>query len=165
MCFVPRVYRWGFASRIDQVQGLLRPCSIRLRTRQRSRVQRVGYQTTCRRTDKSAFEGLGAKRASINLVVWGSCSYCWPALLECRSAKSNTGTFAANAGLREPSVAVNSGRELRQMRIVFDCRSLQVASAGFVTPQRSCSVPAVTISQSRTDLALRLTLPYCDRPL
>ena len=46
-----------------------------------------------------------------------SCSYSWLAPMECRSAPSNAGSLAANAGLRGPSVAVNSGRKSPRMQV------------------------------------------------
>ena len=42
-----------------------------------------------------------------------SRSYCWFALIECRSARLNVGSFAVISGLRWSLVAVNSGRKNR----------------------------------------------------
>ena len=56
-----------------------------------------------------------------------SCSYSWFAPMECRSAPSNAGSLAANAGLR--------GRQLQLIRVEnrLECRSgpfqTQVATA------------------------------------
>ena len=46
-----------------------------------------------------------------------SCSYFWFAPMECRSARINAGSFAANVGLPVPSVAIIVGRKASQMLV------------------------------------------------